>query len=81
MGRPQMSDLLKLENIRKRSGDIKAFPIPSNLIEMNTGKNGWGYIKIAVDNSSITECVINDKYIGVFYLVNREEFKQEVVDG
>ena len=72
-----MSDMIKLENIRKRNGDIKAFPVSSNLIEANTGKDGWGYIKIAVDNTTIQEMYINNKYTGVLYLVSHEEWRKE----
>lgn len=71
-----MSDLLKLENIRLRDGDIKAFPISHNLIEANTGKNGWGYVKIAVDNNSIGGLVL-EQLTGILYLVNIEEWRKE----
>lgn len=72
----RMSDLLKLENIRLRDGDIKAFPISHNLIEANTGKNGWGYIKIAVDNNSIGGLAL-EQLTGILYLVGIDEWKKE----
>jgi hypothetical protein len=72
-----MSDLLKLENIRKRNGDIKAYPITSNIISTETGKNGWGNVQIAVDNATISEMIINGKYTGILYLVSNDEWKKE----
>lgn len=72
-----MSDLLKLENIRKRNGDIKSYPIASNMTDAQTGARGWGYIKIAVDNATINEMAINDKYTGILYLVSNDEWKKE----
>lgn len=70
-----MSDLLKLENIRKKNGHIKAFTIGTNMIQANTGKNGWGYVKIAIDNASVVE-LATDRLIGVLYLVDEKEFKE-----
>lgn len=71
-----MSDLIKLNNIVAKNGDIKAFPISSNMIEAQTGKNGWGYVKIAVNNESINKILL-EKYTGILYLVSIEEFNNE----
>jgi hypothetical protein len=71
-----MSDLLKLENIRLRDGDIKAFPISHNLMAANTGKGDWGYVKIAVDNVSVGGLAL-EQLTGILYLVNIEEWKKE----
>ena len=43
-----MSDLLKLNNIAKRNGDIRMFPL-DNIKSAQTGKNGWGQITIAIN--------------------------------
>ena len=72
-----MSDLLKLEAIRKRNGDIKAFPIAHNFISADTGKNGWGNVKIAVDNETIIQMGVNQKYTGILYLVSNADWKAE----
>jgi rubrerythrin len=71
-----MSDLLKLENIRKRNGDIRAFPVSSNMIEAKTRKDGWGYIKIAINNQSVFD-MFADKLTGILYLVSNEEWEKE----
>lgn len=41
-----MSDLIKLDAISKRNGDIKSFPVSSNFISSKSGKDGWGEIAI-----------------------------------
>jgi hypothetical protein len=71
-----MSDLLKLENIRKRNGDIRAFPLSSNLISSKTGSNGWGNVVVAINNQSSAQ-LFNDELIGILYLVNEREWKKE----
>lgn len=76
-----MSDLLTLEAIRKRNGDIKAFPIAHNFISADTGKNGWGNVKIAVDNATIIEMGVNQKYTGILYLVSNDEWQAEKKKG
>ena len=71
-----MSDLLKLENIRKRDGDIKAFPLASNLIRSSTRSDGWGQVVIAVDNESIGR-LFADQMVGVLYLVGTDSWENE----
>lgn len=71
-----MSDLQKLENISNRNGDIKAFPLTTNLKSGNTGKDGWGELKIAVDNATVINFT-NNKVIGVLYVIGREEWEKE----
>lgn len=71
-----MSDLLKLENIRLRNGDIKAFPVSSNMIESYTGKQGWGHIKIAIDNASVGNLLLGNVTC-ILYLVSKEEWEKE----
>jgi hypothetical protein len=72
-GVDRMSDLKALENIRIKNGDIRAFPISSNMIEANTGKDGWGHIKIAINNQSVGE-LFTEKLTGILYLVDVDEF-------
>lgn len=69
-----MSDLMAMDAISKKGGDIKAFPVGSNIKRCQTGADGWGEITIAVDNRTILQ--IGD-YVGALYLVNREEFEKE----
>jgi hypothetical protein len=71
-----MSDLLKIENIRKKNGDIKAFPLSSNLKRTNHGKDVWGEVTIAIDGVSV-ERIWNDEVIGVLYIIGREEWEKE----
>jgi len=71
-----MSDLLKLNNIQKRNGDIKAFPLSSNLQSGRTGKQGWGSISIAVNNSSVTG-LLSERVIGILYIISKDEWEKE----
>ena len=73
-----MSDLLKLENIRLRNGDIKAFPISSNMKKVNMLGMGWGEIIIAIDNISASRLITRENdLLGVLYLVSRDEWENE----
>lgn len=72
-----MSDFIKLKNIADRNGDIVSFNLSSNLKSAKTGKDGWGEVVIAVDNKTITEMAVRDKYIGVLYLVSKEDWEKE----
>ena len=72
-----MSDLLKLNNIVQRNGDIKAFPILSNLIEIRlNGKGAWGQVTVAVDNATVKK-IENNEAIGMLYVFSREEWEKE----
>jgi hypothetical protein len=71
-----MSDFLKLGNIAKRNGDIKAFSISTNFISSRSGKNGWGNITIAIDNESVQNLFMDDS-IGILYIVSKDEWKKE----
>ena len=72
-----MSDLIKLDNISKRNGDIKGYPINSNLKRFNTGKDGWGEVVIAVDNSMIMQLMKNES-VGGLFITTKEEWEKEV---
>jgi len=71
-----MSDLLKLNNIVQRSGDIKAFPLSSNMKSAKHGKGPWGEVTIAIDSESVERLWGNDA-IGILYIVGRDEWKRE----
>lgn len=69
-----MSDLIKLDNIAKRSGDIRFYPVTSNLKRSQTGKDGFGEVVIAVDNETIMRL---DEMLGGIYLVSKREWEIE----
>lgn len=71
-----MSNLLKLDNIAKRNGNIKAFTLDSNFKRGQIGKQGWGEITIAVDNQTIKDYA-NSELIGVLYITSKEEWEKE----
>lgn len=71
-----MSDLLKLDNISKRNGDIKAFPLSSNLKTGQTGRSDWGSVSIAVDNASVTG-LLSERVIGILYIIGKDEWEKE----
>ena len=75
-----MSDLIKLDNISKRNGHIRAYPISHNLKRMNIGANGWGEVVIAVDNSMIMQLMKNES-VGGLFITTKEEWEKEVEDG
>lgn len=71
-----MSDLLKLNNIVRRSGDIKAFPLSSNMKSARRGKGPWGEVTIAIDNESVERLWGND-VVGILYIIGRDEWERE----
>jgi len=71
-----MSDLLKLDNISKRNGDTRAFPLSSNLKAAQTGKQGWGDVTIAVNNGTVQD-LATDKVIGILFIVSKDEWEKE----
>lgn len=71
-----MSDLIKLDNIAKRKGNIKAFTLDPNFKRGQIGKLGWGEMTIAVDNETIKDYA-NGDLIGVLYITSREEWEKE----
>ncbi len=71
-----MSDLLKLDAISKRNGDIKAFVIPGNLKSANHGKSIWGQVTIVIDAISVNR-LMEDDVIGVLYIVGKDDWNKE----
>jgi hypothetical protein len=71
-----MSDFDKLNNIVKRNGDIKAFPLSSNLKSAKHGKNAWGEVSIAIDSQSVERIWAND-VVGILYIVGKDEWDSE----
>jgi hypothetical protein len=64
-----MSDLLKLNNIVQRNGDIKAFPLSSNVKSARHSKGPWGEVTIAIDSESVERIWGN--------IVGRDEWERE----
>lgn len=71
-----MSDLLKLNNIVQRSGDIKAFPLSSNMKSAKHGKGPWGEVTIAIDGESVERLWGND-VVGILYIIGKDEWERE----
>ena len=71
-----MSDLIKLDNIAKRNGDIVCATFGDNLKSVQAGKYGWGEVVIAVDNKTIDR-IIKDEMVGVLYIASKEEWEKE----
>jgi len=84
-----MSDLLKLNNIIQRNGDIKAFPLSSNMKSARHFKGPWGKVTIAIDSISVggevtiaidsvsVERLWGNDAIGILYIVGRDEWEKE----
>lgn len=54
---------------------MKAFMSPNNFKGANTGKNGWGTIKMAVDNQTILDLALENKHIKlVLFAYDCDEF-------
>ena len=54
---------------------LKAFMSPNNFKGANTGKSGWGTVKMAVDNQTIIDFGISDKHIKlVLFAYDCDEF-------
>ncbi len=71
-----MSDLIKLNNISQRNGNIKAFPLSTNLKSAKSCSNGWGEITIAIDNNSVQD-ILQNEVLGVLYIVNKKDWELE----
>lgn len=71
-----MSDLLKLEEITRRNGDIKAFPLSNNMKSIKFSKGAWGQVTVAIDGESVQR-IIDDDVIGVLYIIGRDEWERE----
>ena len=72
-----MSDLIKLDNISKRNGHIRAYPISHNMKRCSIGANGWGEVVIAVDNQIVRQLMESD-WVGGLYITTKEEWEKEV---
>jgi len=54
----------------------RAYMAPDNFIEAKTGKQGWGFIKMAVDNKTILELMTSRKLAIVLMVYDIDEFKR-----
>ena len=54
---------------------LKAFMSPDNFIEAKTGNNGWGFVKMAVDNQTIIDMATNQKMMKfVMFVYDVDEY-------
>ena len=67
--------MLRLEEIRKKDGDIKAFVLSTNMKSVKHGKGVWGDITIAIDAESV-EKIMRNEVVGVLYLVGKEDWSK-----
>ena len=62
---------------KKNNKDLKLAPL-SNVKSMQSGKDGWGEVRIAIPNDLIVDYSINpDSYIGGLLLCKRAEYEKE----
>ena len=62
---------------RDQTGEFqRAYIAPDNFIEAKTGKQGWGFVKMAVDNKTIIELFTEKKTAMVLMIYDVDEFKR-----
>lgn len=62
---------------KKNNKELKLAPL-SNIKSMQSGKDGWGEVRIAIPNELIAEYSINpDMYLGGLLLCKRSEYEKE----
>ena len=54
----------------------KAFTAPNNFMGANTGKDGWGFIKMAVDNQTVLDLATGRNLAIVLLVYDIDEFKR-----
>ncbi len=55
---------------------LKAFTAPSNFMEAKTGKQGWGFIKMAVDNQTVLDLTTGRSLAIVLMVYDVDEFER-----
>jgi len=72
------------EEMGKRNDqEFRAFT-SNNIMEMQTGSSGWGFVKIAIPNSLIMENTVKDLGLGWVLLTwNKDTFSkiEEEIEG
>lgn len=61
-----------LDEMCKRDPDgkhIVAFMSPDNFIEAKSGKNGWGFVKMAVNNETINKLFFSNSTIKIALII------------
>lgn len=69
-----MDDFKVMSEMSKSRKDIRMFPLKDNFKGAKTGKNGFGELTIAVNNSTIFEIFSGKKFVGGLYLMDEKQF-------
>lgn len=59
----------------ENSQGIKAYT-GGNFMEAKTGKDGWGFVKMAVDNKTIAEMAAGKNLAVILMIYDRDEFSK-----
>ena len=73
-----------LKEMTNKNMDIKAFPLSSNLTQVQTGKDGWGRVTIAVDNQTCAQIVVGGSLVMTLLIADGKQFeevKKRLSDG
>ena len=73
-----------LKEMTNKNMDIKAFPLSSNLIHVQTGKDGWSRVTIAVDNNTCAQIVVGGSLVMTLLIADGKQFeevKKRLSDG
>ncbi len=54
----------------------KAYTGNTNFMDAQTGKDGWGFVKMAVDNKTIIEIAQNKNLLMMLLVYNLDEFRR-----
>jgi hypothetical protein len=54
----------------------KAYAGNTNFMDAQTGKDGWGYVKMAVDNKTIFDIGQNNNLLMMLMVYDLDEFKR-----
>jgi len=55
---------------------VVAFRSPDNFIEAKSGKDGWGWIKMAVNNDTITKMFLGNKIGLVLFAFDVDKYRE-----
>jgi hypothetical protein len=55
---------------------LRAFMSPDNFIEAKQGKGGWGWIKMAVDNTTMFRMLTGQKIKLVLFAYDIDKYKE-----
>jgi hypothetical protein len=70
-----ISPFIVLKNMCDQNKHIYSFP-EDNLMGMGTGKDGWGYIKIAITNEIASRIMVGDPLVINLLVYDFNEYQQ-----